>query len=309
MEKRTPTTYTTLDFSATTPTASTVLTLSAIDRRWTTSTPHRQQHRQRQHYRFLPSPAPLPIFYSLYLISFHAEITVEHNPKTNEPKIMSDTASQHHIEIDINEADSKNNDTNAGNENPPSPLSTDVSSPDDAVDSESSSSSSSPPPLYQSSRLKGYITLLISAVYNYIALADINDAYEAEKNASNLCLYIEDLSRFANNIPTEMQSRIRYAKSSALITLIVTGFVISVHLDVCTGLEKKVWKMVRSMCVIYCVSINNTCRPDGFYSLYAFLSVLFFSFSVFFLINYYHQPKIFNDIRCLGEIVGESYLF
>ncbi len=139
------------------------------------------------------------------------------------------------------------------NELPPSPLSEDpVDNRNDHSsidDEEANSTSSSPlPPLYKSSRLKGYITLLITAVYNYAAAANIAPTISEE---IDWCLFVDDLGRFAVQ-DVQNQSRVRFAKSSAMITEIISGFIIIVHLDIFTGLGDKIWNKVNVyLCELY----------------------------------------------------------
>lgn len=142
------------------------------------------------------------------------------------------------------------------NDPPPSPLSGDTADNLPAgADEEANSTSSSPrPPLYKSSRLKGYITLLITAVYNYAAAASIAPTRLEE---IDWCLFVDDLGRFAVQ-DVENQSRVRFAKSSAMITEIISAIIIIVHLDIFTGLGDNIWNKVHIYrCARYCRSHHS----------------------------------------------------
>lgn len=103
-------------------------------------------------------------------------------------------------------------------------------------------SQSSPPPsrpLFKSSRLKGYITLLVSAIYNFIS---VNDGYlQVVPSSVNLCLLLDDISRSEKHLDFD-EGRVQYANSVSTITIIVAGAVMLIHLDVVTGLDEKLWK-------------------------------------------------------------------
>lgn len=101
------------------------------------------------------------------------------------------------------------------------------------------SSTIPPQPLYHSTRLKGYIVLFVSALYNFMAAADAGYV----GISSNLCLEMDHLGSFADNIYTN-ESKLRYAESVSLITIIITGLIILCHFDLCTPLRKNVWPKV-----------------------------------------------------------------
>lgn len=81
-----------------------------------------------------------------------------------------------------------------------------------------SSSSSPPTPLYNSSRLKGYTTLFVSALYNYMAARDKFHQTSLELPSLNLCLAYDDLANLIE-IPIGNPSRLRYAMACSLITV------------------------------------------------------------------------------------------
>lgn len=88
-------------------------------------------------------------------------------------------------------------------------------------------------PLYQSPRLKGYITLLSSSVYNYIS-AD-NQTLTVEYQPVDWCMAQYDLSLLTED-PRPNISRIRYAMTAAVITIMITCAVIFAHVISITGL-------------------------------------------------------------------------
>lgn len=96
-------------------------------------------------------------------------------------------------------------------------------------------------PLYQSPRLKGYITLLSSSVYNYIS-AD-NQTLTGEYQAVDWCIAQYDLSILTED-PRPNMSRIRYAMTAAVITIMITCAVIFVHVISITGLGNGLWTKV-----------------------------------------------------------------
>ena len=80
-----------------------------------------------------------------------------------------------------------------------------------------STSSQEEEPLYHSSRLKGYMTLFVSSLYNYMAAVDkkngvINDKF------TNLCLEMDDLGNFVEREYNDL-SRLRYTQACSMITM------------------------------------------------------------------------------------------
>eukprot|EP00956_Cyclotella_meneghiniana_P021478 scaffold39221_cov19-Cyclotella_meneghiniana.AAC.1 len=94
------------------------------------------------------------------------------------------------------------------------------------------------PPLYQSPRLKGYIALLSSAVYNYISAKD--QTLSLEDQPVDWCLAQYDLGMLLED-PRPDMSRLRYAMAAAVITIMITCVVIFIHLISITGLGNKLW--------------------------------------------------------------------
>ena len=97
------------------------------------------------------------------------------------------------------------------------------------------------PPLYQSPRLKGYIALLSSAVYNYISAKD--QTLSLEDQPVDWCLAQYDLGVLLED-PRPDMSRVRYAMAAAVITIMITCVVIFIHLISITGLGNKLWSKV-----------------------------------------------------------------
>ena len=88
---------------------------------------------------------------------------------------------------------------------------------DNDNDDNDDTSSSQDEPLYHSSRLKGYMTLFVSALYNYMAAVDqkngvINDKF------TNLCLEMDDLGNFVEREYNDL-SRLRYTMACSMITM------------------------------------------------------------------------------------------
>ena len=110
-----------------------------------------------------------------------------------------------------------------------------------------------PKPLIQSSRLKGYILLLVSASLNLGALVNIHRKQEEIQgtiraelaDVLNWCVVLDDLSSVLNFIVfrsnPEDQALMRYAIAAACITVIISGFVILCYFDLCTILRRKLW--------------------------------------------------------------------
>ncbi|KAL7531553.1 hypothetical protein ACHAXR_006752 [Thalassiosira sp. AJA248-18] len=108
--------------------------------------------------------------------------------------------------------------------------------------SDDDNSFSSPPaPLHHSSRLKGYITLLVSALYNYMAAAAKHHGAEV-KFLTTLCIDFDDL-KHNTDIPTgtTTSSRLKFSMACSMITVIITCAIILCHFDFCTPLRKSVW--------------------------------------------------------------------
>ena len=88
---------------------------------------------------------------------------------------------------------------------------------DNDNDDNDSTSSQEEEPLYHSSRLKGYMTLFVSSLYNYMAAVDkkngvINDKF------TNLCLEMDDLGNFVEREYNDL-SRLRYTMACSMITM------------------------------------------------------------------------------------------
>jgi len=78
-------------------------------------------------------------------------------------------------------------------------------------------------PLYHSTRLKGYTTLLVSALYNYLAAADKHNenkslAETLESKFTNLCISLDDMGNLVERDYTNI-SRLRYAMACSMITM------------------------------------------------------------------------------------------
>ena len=92
----------------------------------------------------------------------------------------------------------------------------DANDADDNDDNDSTSSQEEEP-LYHSSRLKGYMTLFVSSLYNYMAAVDkkngvINDKF------TNLCLEMDDLGNFVEREYKDL-SRLRYTLGCSMCTM------------------------------------------------------------------------------------------
>lgn len=122
------------------------------------------------------------------------------------------------------------------------------------------------PPLHKSSRIKGYFTLFVFALYNYIAASAKAAAVEESENLSQdlmsnntteyeydakaaivesdmWCLYMDDLGSLIE-LPLVSPRRLGYSMACSMITLIVVGWILLFHLDCCTPLRKSVWPKV-----------------------------------------------------------------
>ena len=78
-------------------------------------------------------------------------------------------------------------------------------------------------PLYHSTRLKGYTTLFVSALYNYLAAADKHNenksfADSIESKFTNLCISLDDMGNLVERDYTNV-SRLRYAMACSMITM------------------------------------------------------------------------------------------
>ena len=97
-------------------------------------------------------------------------------------------------------------------------------------------------PLIESPRLKGYITLLSSSVYNYISAKD--QTLTVADQPIDWCLAQYDLGRLVED-PRPNAARIRYAMTAAVITIMITCAVIFIHFISITGLGNNLWIKVR----------------------------------------------------------------
>ena len=70
-------------------------------------------------------------------------------------------------------------------------------------------------PLYHSTRLKGYTTLFVSALYNYLAAADLHNENKslAESIVTNLCITLDDMGNLVERDYANI-SRLRYGMAS-----------------------------------------------------------------------------------------------
>lgn len=98
------------------------------------------------------------------------------------------------------------------------------------------------PPLCRSSRVKGYILLLVSAGINLEAVIRLfkKQNYFQNTNAAdvNWCIVLDNLNSFYDFVifrPSESDAAIRYAMAAASMTIIITFFVI-----LCSSLWPKV---------------------------------------------------------------------
>lgn len=118
---------------------------------------------------------------------------------------------------------------------------------DNNGDDDDDGSSSSPPtttiPLHHSSRIKGYITLFVSALYCYMAATHMKDLNGAEelRSLANLCLYLDDLGNLVDISLDGLASRLRLVMACSMLTLILTGLILLIHFDFCTPLRKSIW--------------------------------------------------------------------
>lgn len=97
-----------------------------------------------------------------------------------------------------------------------------------------------PPPIRRSTRLKGYITLFVSALYNYMAAADKLNGSPSNERLATLCITYDHLSNLVP-IRSPNDSRLKYTMSCSMITIILTGIILLIHLDFITPLRKSLW--------------------------------------------------------------------
>jgi len=98
-----------------------------------------------------------------------------------------------------------------------------------------------PEPLYRSSRLKGYMTLLVSALYNYFAASD---KYHGRENGAKLPNNNICLDNFLTSIghqPYTDDENLPYTMATSMATVVITSLIILCHFDFCTPLRKNVW--------------------------------------------------------------------
>lgn len=97
--------------------------------------------------------------------------------------------------------------------------------------------------LHQSTRLKGYITLLTAAIYNFISAREKvlldNATYQG---IENVCTYVHNLRSLFRSPPGDA-TRLRLSMSVSMITVIITGSIVIVHFDKFTPM-RKFWRAV-----------------------------------------------------------------
>jgi hypothetical protein len=108
-----------------------------------------------------------------------------------------------------------------------------------------------PTPLCQSSRVKGYILLLVSAGLNFASawrLHRKHDFFLRHDLADiNWCVILDNLSSFYDFVALrrlESEARIRFAVAAACMTIIISGFVLLCYIDLCTSLRRTLWPKV-----------------------------------------------------------------
>jgi len=92
--------------------------------------------------------------------------------------------------------------------------------------------------LHRSTRLKGYITLLTAAIYNFISAREkvlLDSA--TNQGIENVCTYVHNLRNLFRTPPGDVK-RLRLSMSVAMITAIITGFIVIIHLDKVTPMRK-----------------------------------------------------------------------
>ncbi len=106
-------------------------------------------------------------------------------------------------------------------------------------------------PLIQSSRMKGYILLLVSASLNLSALYKLHSQKEEfllkrdELGSINWCMVLDDISSFFDFVVMKKQTEdlvsLRYGIAAACMTVIISCFVVLCYFDFCTILRRKLW--------------------------------------------------------------------
>ena len=122
-----------------------------------------------------------------------------------------DVEQQHSVSFQQND-EVDNNNTSDGKD-------TDANEEEDKEDEDNKPSE----PLYHSTRLKGYTTLFVSALYNYLAAADKHNenkslAETLESKFTNLCISLDDMGNLVERDYTNV-SRLRYAMACSMITM------------------------------------------------------------------------------------------
>ena len=107
-------------------------------------------------------------------------------------------------------------------------------------------------PLCQSSRVKGYILLLVSASFNFEAVARLTSKQEYFENKlvneMDWCFVLDNISSFYDFVLMkrgDLDTKIRYAMAASGITIIISGFVIICYFDLLTSLRRTLWPKVR----------------------------------------------------------------
>ena len=123
----------------------------------------------------------------------------------------NDVEQQHSVSFQQND-EVDNNNTSDGKD-------TDANEEEDKEDEDNKPSE----PLYHSTRLKGYTTLFVSALYNYLAAADKHNenkslAETLESKFTNLCISLDDMGNLVERDYTNV-SRLRYAMACSMITM------------------------------------------------------------------------------------------
>ncbi|KAL7550977.1 hypothetical protein ACHAWF_014187 [Thalassiosira exigua] len=93
-------------------------------------------------------------------------------------------------------------------------------------DDDASSSSSEPIPLHHSCRVKGYLTLFVSALFNYMAANEQLNWTHGDKLTAHLNLCISSLSMNGNDVmgdPAQSPHRLRFSAAVSMITMTGTG--------------------------------------------------------------------------------------
>ena len=92
------------------------------------------------------------------------------------------------------------------------------------------------PSLHQSPRLKGYITLFVSALYNYFAASGKFDRDGGK--LTKTCLYLDYWAELGGQNTYTNTRRLRFSMACSTITMIISSGIILVHFDFCTPLRK-----------------------------------------------------------------------